>query len=149
MVEREPSPGKTVVTETTLIVGGRAELRDGGPTSCQKGKRGCNGPHDSSQGLGVVLPLTAHVTLGVPKSTEHCFPWSQVRGAVREASPITLANIMREEGLPLEKGEQGRAAQGGHGCCLPDSSLCQTHRTPQCKERRLKAITCSRVPVRQ
>lgn len=119
-------------------MGGRAELCNGGPRSCQEGKRGCNGPHDSSQGLGLVLPLTAHATFRVPQSTEHCFPWFQVRRAVREASPITLANIMREEGFPLEKYDQGRAAQGGHGCCLPNSGLCQTHRTPQCKERRLE-----------
>lgn len=51
-------------------------------------------------------------------------------GAVRDASPITLASITREEGFPLERHEQGSIAQGGHGCCLPNSGLCQTHRNP-------------------
>lgn len=116
----------------------------------KKGLHWASKEKSNSQGLGLVLPLTARATLGVPRSTEHCFLWSQVRGAVRDASPITLASITREEGFPLEKHGQGSTAQGGHGCWLPNSGLCQTHRNPSVQRKETgRPSRGSRVPVRQ
>lgn len=97
-----------MVTETTVTVGGRAELHDGGPTSSVRREKGAAmGPMTALRVWGSSF-FSLHMLPLFPQSTEHCFPWSQVRGAVREASPITLANITREGGFPLGWGNVDR-----------------------------------------
>lgn len=123
--------------ETTVTVGGRAALHNGGSVElCQEEKRGCHGPHNSSQGLGLVLPLTAHATLEVPRSTEHCFLWSQVKGAVREHLQSPWPVSPGRKGSPWRNmNREGSRAQGRHGCCPPNSGLCQTHRNPSVQRK--------------